>query len=109
GQDALAALTRWRTRDLLVSLQVAMSLVLLAGGGLFVRAEYRMVHADPGFEMDRVLLVTPRLRVPPHTPATVAAFQRTVVDRLAEIPGVRAVAHASDTPLGDGESASPTV
>jgi len=109
GQDALAALTRWRTRDLLVALQVAMSLVLLAAGGLFVRAEYRMVHADPGFEMDRVLLVTPRLRVPPHTPATVAAFQRTVVDRLAEIPGVRAVAHASDTPLGDGESASPTV
>ena len=32
-----------------------------------------------------------------------------VVTAVAAIPGVRAVAHASDTPLGDGESASPTV
>jgi predicted permease len=109
GHDPLAAVTRWRTRDLLVAVQVAMSLVLLAGGALFVRAEYRMVHADPGFEMDRVLMVTPRLRVPPHTPATIATFQRAIVDRLVLIPGVRAAARASDAPLGDGESASPTV
>jgi len=68
GHDTLAAVTRWRTRDILVALQVAMSLVLLAGGALFVRRGVPHGPRRSGFEMDRVLLVTPRLRVPPTRP-----------------------------------------
>lgn len=86
-----------------------MSLVMLAGAALFVRAEYRLVHADPGFETEHVLLVVPRLRVPPQTPGTIAAFHRTLADRLRAIPAVRAVAHTSTLPIGDDETAAPAV
>jgi predicted permease len=46
---------RARTRSAFVIAQVAMSVVLLAGAGLFVRALQRALAVDPGFEASNVI------------------------------------------------------
>ena len=76
-------------RSFLVAAQIAMSLVLLVCAGLFIRAQYTMFTADPGFETWRVLSVS--LQQP--LPAAAA--------RLSEIPGVEAV--AAGFPLSQDE------
>jgi predicted permease len=76
-------------RSLLIGAQVAMSLVLLVCAGLFIRAQYTMSTADPGFEARRVLFV------PLQAPLASAA------DRILKIPGVESV--ASGFPLSQEE------
>ena len=50
--------TRRRTASALVVMQLAVSLALVAAGGLFVRAAIRAASADPGFSLDRQLIVS---------------------------------------------------
>jgi predicted permease len=87
--------TSWRLRDVLVAAQIAMSLVLLVGAALFVRAELRMVSANPGYESDHVLLVVPRIGVPPHSRESAASFYQALASRVAALPGVRAATYSS--------------
>jgi len=96
GQETfLGAKTRWRSRDVLVAAQVGMSLVLLVGAGLFVHAEWRLLVVNPGYETDHVLLVTPRISVPPHTPASAASFYQALADRVRGVPGVLDAAYST--------------
>ncbi len=76
-------------RSVLIGAQVAMSLVLLVCAGLFIRAQYAMLTADPGFEARRVLFV------PLRVPLAAAA------DRILKVPGVYSV--ASGSPLSQEE------
>src|SRR5262249_29888922 len=93
GREALPGATGWRARDVLVAAQVGMSLVLLVGAGMFLHGEVRMLTADPGYDADHVMMVVPRIAIPPHTPETATAFYRTLAQRALGIPGVRAVAY----------------
>lgn len=81
-------------RSFLVAAQVAMSLVLLVCAGLFLRAQYTMFAADPGFEARRVLALSPQVPV-----AGIAA-------RVREIPGVDSV--AAGFPLSTDEAGAAT-
>ena len=78
-----------RRRSFLVAAQVAMSLVLLVCAALFLRAQYTMFTADPGFETRRVLFVS------------LPAPRAGAADRIREIPGVDAV--AAGYPLSQDE------
>ena len=55
-----------RLRAALVSAQVAMSMVLLVGAGLFAKSEQRNLHADPGYLPQKV--VVSQLRFPGKSP-----------------------------------------
>ena len=84
--------TTWRTRDVLMAAQIAMSVILVSGAALFVATEVRMLSRGPGYETDHVLLVSPAIASPPLTADTAAGVFRTLLDRLAAAPGVRGVA-----------------
>jgi macrolide transport system ATP-binding/permease protein len=88
---AASGMGRNRKHGFLISAQVAMSMTLLVGAVLFVRAQQRMFSADPGFEVRQVLSVSLRKGVD----AT------AVSDMIATIPQVKNVAMGS--PLGQGE------
>jgi len=83
-----------RRRSILIGSQVAMSLVLLVCAGVFVRAQYTMFTADPGFEVRRVMFV------PLQAPLAAAE------ERILRVPGVESV--ASGSPLSQEEQGPAT-
>jgi len=107
GQEGLFGSGRGRTRGFLVGAQVAMSMVLLAGAGLFVRAQYTVFQEDPGFETRHVLMVPVRIPMPPYTPESAAGFYRTLAERVRALPGVQAICFASAPPYS-GEEGAPS-
>jgi predicted permease len=88
-----------RTRDALVAAQIAVCLVLLVGAGVFVRAEYRMVHDSPGYDGDHILLAVPRTSAALAASPSTASLNQTLYDRVRSIGGVRSVAFASAPPI----------
>ena len=108
GQEGLFGSRRSGARGFLVAAQVAMSLTLLVGAGLFVRAEFTTFQANPGFETRQVLLFTARPPTPPYTAASAAAFYSELGRRLRALPGVDSVAFAGPPPFSSDEGQGPT-
>jgi putative ABC transport system permease protein len=90
-----------RLRNGLVVAEVSLSLVLLVGAGLLLRSFFRVIHSDPGFRSEGVLIASVPLpqtrRVtgrssggihPEH--AVRAALLERVMDNARALPGVRA-------------------
>jgi putative ABC transport system permease protein len=89
----------------LVVTSVAFAFVLLAGAGLLLRSFNRLIAAPSGVQAASVLTMQVRLPVTAYgTGPQVRTFYRALDERLRALPGVRAVAIASDLPLQpDGE------
>jgi predicted permease len=93
---------RYRTRAVLVAVQVALSVVLLVGAGLLLRTFVAVQQVDPGFSANGRLAVKIALPESRYSerPAILAA-DRELRRRLAAIPGVRAVGAISHLPYDD--------
>ena len=105
GRTATDFRERHRARNLLVVAQVALAMVLLIGAGLTIRSFQSLRRVQPGFtRADRIQ--TLRLFIPPaqlKDPIAVARQQKELLDSVAAIPGIEAVAFSSLIPLdGDG-------
>ena len=95
--------TATRTRRTLVTVELALSVVLLAGAGLALRSIARLRQVDPGFDRGNVLTASislPGIRYGTNAKAT--AFHYQFRDRIAALPGVEAVGIATASPLGGG-------
>src|SRR5262249_6951998 len=95
-----AHLGRRRLRHAFVVVQVAVTIVLIVGAGLFARALHRAASIDPGFESHDVELVSVDLAQAGHTVLTGPHFARELLDRVHQLPGVQAAALASSVPGG---------
>jgi predicted permease len=82
----------------LVVAQVAISLVLLAGTGLFVRTLQELKGVDMGFSSERVALIEVRFDQQIDPPRRVAAYKR-VLACLEQVAGVRTASMSAITPL----------
>jgi predicted permease len=82
---------RFRLGRILVAGQVALSLTLLVGAGLFLGTFRNLDRIDPGFDRDRVLLVTLDPTMAGYHGDKVVQTFKTALERTASIPGVRAV------------------
>jgi predicted permease len=91
-------------RGALISIQVAVCMVLLISSGLLLRALQATYSLDPGFEYQNVAVVSVDLRGPQYSDATAEVFRKQMIERLASLPGVRAVAQVSKVPLSPGRS-----
>src|SRR5205814_3375228 len=83
-------------RNGVVMAEVALSFVLLVGGGLMVRSFIQLANTNPGFQPRGLLTFTVGFRAG-RSPDETAAFIRQLHDKLGAIPGVRSVTAA--TPL----------
>jgi putative ABC transport system permease protein len=95
---------RWGgTRGVLVSAQVALSVLLLVGAGLLVKGFLRVAPTAPGFALERRVAVSVLLRDGGayDDPSRQGrwTFARDVMRRMAALPGVRAVALTTTAPL----------
>lgn len=88
----------------IVAAQIAITMVLVVGAGLLGRSLLKVLDVNPGFRVDSVL--TMDVSLPdvddPKAKAGQAAFYRQLIDRLAQIPGVRQVGATSGLPLDGG-------
>ncbi|MBP7778144.1 MAG: ABC transporter permease [Acidobacteria bacterium] len=92
-------------RRVLVTAEVALALVLVTGGALFVETFVRLQSADLGFRTDGLLLgaIFPT-RTSYDTPEKTIALYDQVLERVAAIPGVEQAALSSVLPLDGGDS-----
>src|SRR5262249_30349021 len=99
-EAAAAGTPRSGLRSALVIGQVAASLILLIGAGLFARTLQNFRAIDLGFQADRLLFlsVDPGLRGYPE--ARGKLFYRELVERVGNLPGVEAASLAREMPLG---------
>lgn len=93
---------RMRARQLLVSAQIAVSMLLVIVAGLFVRALNRGQAVDPGFDYDNVVAAAVEPGPEAATPAAAAQFFEVLAQRVSSRPDVEAVAYAHRLPLGQG-------
>ena len=94
-----------QARWLLVVVEVALSVVLLAGSGLMIRSLTKLVATDAGFDGTNVL--TARLALPGGAIKrdSLPAFDTALLDRVSTLPGVAAAAFGDSPPLaGDNSS-----
>jgi predicted permease len=91
---------RLRLRHAFVIGQVALSIVLVIGAGLFVRALQRAASIDPGFDPHGVELASLDLAQAGYTRTTGPLFARELVDRIHELTDVQSASMASSVPGG---------
>ena len=90
---------RFDLRRALVVAQVAMSLLLLIGAGLFVRSLQNLRTLDPGFVRERVLLVNIDAQQSGYKGQRLRDFYERLLARVRYMPNVRTASLASITPL----------
>ena len=83
-------------------MQVALSLVLLVGAGLFVGTLRNLVTLDMGFRRDDVLIVLLDPRREGYKETSLDALYVELLERIGRLPGVAAVSLSSNTPLSGG-------
>src|SRR5215471_8593048 len=86
-------------RNTVVTVEVALSFVLLVGSGLMFRSFLELQRIDPGFDSRNLLTFVLNGNNGAATPAANAAFVRQVEDRLRAIPGVQSVTGSFPFPL----------
>jgi putative ABC transport system permease protein len=96
----LAGDARFGPGPVLMIVQVALSLVLVVGAGLFMRTFWSLTAMDLGFDSGRVLVA--RIEIPDARidPAGRPELFRQLTASAAAVPGVSHVALSGVTPLG---------
>jgi predicted permease len=78
--------------------QIALSLVLLVGAGLFLRSLYNVRTVDLGMDAERVLVATVNLASAGYTPAQAAELHDRMLERARALPGISHASLATSTP-----------
>ena len=92
-----------RGRAILITAEVALSLVLLIGAGLMIRSFDKLTRVDPGFVPDRLLIFNIGAS-PSADQARQTEFYQQILERLRSMPGVDRVGAVSRLPLSGGNS-----
>jgi predicted permease len=89
-----------RTRNLLVVGQIAVTIVLLLAGSMFVRSFSALLRVKPGFSTEGVLTMQLAVtRAKYHTDDRVAEYYRRILDRVRSIRGVTAAGVVNRLPF----------
>jgi len=89
-------------QNLLVITQVALSLMLLAGAGLFVRSLWKLQGIDKGFTGGNVMAFSLNMDLQGYDKSRGAGFYAAAVEDLSSVPGIESVTLASSLPATAG-------
>jgi macrolide transport system ATP-binding/permease protein len=93
-------------RNVLVVAQVALSLVVLVCGGLFIKSFRKAQTMDPGFDNHNGLIMSLSPTLVGYDEEQARNFYRQVVERVSHVPGVEAAAFTRTLPLGDSSNSN---
>ena len=102
GNNKVSASTR--TQNILITLETALVVVLLASAGLLLRSYINVASVETGFSQSTLSMhYWINERYHPPGPGQ-SAFIKSLVDKLNALPGVSAAAAISNLPLSNSES-----
>ncbi len=78
-----------RARRVLVVAQVALSMLLLSGAGLFARSLFNLRSVDPGFPVERLLTFSLDPSLSGYDPSRTLALFEQAQEAIGAVPGVR--------------------
>lgn len=84
--------------------QVALSLLLLVGAGLFVRTLVNLQRVDPGFNTKNLLLFNVQPGLIGYKDEKLTQLYQQMSERLEAVPGVQKVTFSNNTLLARGSS-----
>jgi predicted permease len=88
----------------LVVAQLALSMLLLIGGGVLARSMQQLLHSDLGIDRDHVITVRARTARTQYAGPRLAQLRRDLAERVRSLPGVDAAAFADHGVFGGGSS-----
>jgi macrolide transport system ATP-binding/permease protein len=94
-QESASAAPKQRLARILVGVQVALSVILLFGAGLFVRTLGRLQTEDIGFRRDNLLLFDLDARQNGYEAGHANAVYAEVLRRIRSVPGVQSVSSSA--------------
>ncbi len=100
GRSGGSSAGHQRFRNALVVAQVAVSLLLLACAGFFIRSFQNSAHVDMGFRIDHTLMMSMDLGLQSYSEERGQRFFRVLQERVRNVPGVREAAIAANIPMG---------
>ena len=95
---SVASESNWSFGGALVIAQVALSLVLVVGAGLFLRTFTSLAYFKLGFDPDPIMTVSVRETRGPGPPEDPAIRYRRMVDLMQAVPGVASAAFSDVIP-----------
>jgi predicted permease len=99
SRSASSGLNRTALRKALLSVEIAVTVVLLIAAGLLLKSFIRMRTTDIGCATDNVLTLSYSLPTQKYgSPAQENAFNESLLARIRALPGVRAVALGTTLP-----------
>lgn len=94
------------TGKFVIAAQVALSLLLVTGAGLFSRSLYNLAHVELGFQPENVVTIAVNPRTSGVTADALPALYRRVLDGIVALPTVKSAAWAECELAGGCRSAS---
>jgi predicted permease len=95
-----------RLRSALVTVQIALSLVLLVGAGLLIKSFLGIRMANPGFATSGVLTTSVDAFTAGYNVQRARTFQDELIERVRAISGVTSAAFSTITPFSYASTAS---
>ncbi len=100
NESGTGRLRKWGVRNFLVTGQVAISVFLLIGAGLFIRTLMNLKNLDMGFQADHLLLVSLDPGLSRYGADRTDSFYSELLERVRTMPGVRSASIADQPLLG---------
>jgi putative ABC transport system permease protein len=106
GRDAIGGRHRTRTRSLLVTSEIAFSVVLLAGAGLMIGSLVRLLGVQLGFDSGHVVTMRVSLPEARYPNGRIAPFYKELQEKVRGLPGIQAVAIVNQLPMNEVSATS---
>lgn len=100
GRSGGSSTGHHRLRDALVIAQVAVSLLLLACAGFFIRSFLNSANTDMGFRVDHTLMLNLDLGLQGYKEERGQQFYKQLTARIKSLHGVRDAAITAHIPMG---------
>jgi putative ABC transport system permease protein len=100
ARGSSSSVVRQKLRAALVVAEVALAVMLTAGGGLLLHSFVKLLAVDPGFRAESLLTLQIQIPNALNTADTRRAFYAGLFERLDRLPGVVATGGTTRLPLG---------
>ena len=107
GGNQAGAGRRWALRDVLLAAQIALCCVIITAAFVSLRGLGKTLTLDLGFNPRNAVLTTFDLSQAGYSGEAADHFQRQLLERVSQLPGVEAAGYANTTPLTGDNSVPP--